>query len=106
MEGPVGKFTYEHSIAIDVLKNPLTGFDDKRFGALGHSLGGHGTFFLAPYDDRIKASACNCGASFFRQNPKVSWRGRATIGTSISTPFVKVCSRVRCHQSTSTKSSP
>ncbi|GIS62745.1 MAG: hypothetical protein CM1200mP2_49700 [Planctomycetaceae bacterium] len=67
----VGKFTYEHSIAIDVLKNPLTGFDDKRIGALGHSLGGHGTFFLAAYDDRIKASACNCGASFFRHNPSV-----------------------------------
>ena len=43
--------------------------DNERIGALGHSLGGHGTFFLAAYDDRIKASACNCGASFFRHNP-------------------------------------
>ena len=66
----VGKFTYEHSIAIDVLQN-LDEVDDKRIGALGHSLGGHGTFFLAAYDDRIKASACNCGASFFRHNPSV-----------------------------------
>jgi hypothetical protein len=66
----VGKFTYEHSIAIDVLQS-LDEVDPKRIGALGHSLGGHGTFFLAAYDERIKASACNCGASFFRHNPRV-----------------------------------
>ena len=66
----VGKFTYEHSIAIDVLQS-LEQVDDERIGALGHSLGGHGTFFLAAYDERIKASACNCGASFFRHNPTV-----------------------------------
>lgn len=66
----VGKFTYEHSIAIDVLQT-LDQVDGERIGALGHSLGGHGTFFLAAYDERIKASACNCGASFFRHNPRV-----------------------------------
>ena len=67
----VGKFTYEHSIAVDVLQS-LSQVDGDRIGALGHSLGGHGTFFLAAYDDRIKASACNCGASFFRHNPRVT----------------------------------
>lgn len=66
----VGKFTYEHSIAVDVLQS-LEQVDDDRIGALGHSLGGHGTFFLAAYDERIKASACNCGAAFFRHNPSV-----------------------------------
>lgn len=66
----VGKFTYEHSIAIDALET-LPEVDAKRIGALGHSLGGHGAFFLAAYDQRIKASACNCGASFFRHNPRV-----------------------------------
>jgi len=45
--------------------------DGDRIGALGHSLGGHGTFFLAAYDDRIQASAANCGAAFFRHNPTV-----------------------------------
>ena len=69
----VGKFTYEHSIATDVLAG-LDEVDGARIGALGHSLGGHGTIFLAAYDERIKAAACNCGASFFRHNPKVlSW---------------------------------
>lgn len=66
----VGKFTYEHSIAIDVLHS-LPEVDRENIGALGHSLGGHGTFFLAAYDERVKASACNCGASFFRHNSRV-----------------------------------
>ena len=66
----VGKFTYEHSIAVDVLQT-LDEVDRDNIGALGHSLGGHGTFFLAAYDERIKASACNCGATFFRHNPNV-----------------------------------
>jgi hypothetical protein len=66
----VGKFTYEHSIAIDVLQG-LEEVNPERIGALGHSLGGHGTFFLAAYDQRVKAAACNCGASFFRHNPRV-----------------------------------
>lgn len=66
----VGKFTFEHSIAIDVLEQQPE-VDRNRIGALGHSLGGHGTFFLAAYDERVKASACNCGASFLRHNPRV-----------------------------------
>lgn len=69
----VGKFTYEHSIAIDVLET-LDNVDTENIGVLGHSLGGHGSIFLAAYDQRIKAAACNCGASFFRHNPSVlSW---------------------------------
>ena len=66
----VGKFTYEHSIAIDVLES-LPEVDSANIGALGHSLGGHGTFFLAAYDERIKASASNCGGTFLRHNPQV-----------------------------------
>ncbi len=67
----VGKFTFEHSLAVDVLQS-LPEVDPQRIGALGHSLGGHGTFFLAAYDDRIKVSACNCGAAFFRHNSGVT----------------------------------
>ena len=65
-----GKFTYEHSIAVDVLEQ-LNEVDAERIGVLGHSLGGHGTIFLAAYDERLKAAACNCGATFFRHNPRV-----------------------------------
>ena len=66
----VGKFTFEHSIAVDVLET-LEQVDKGQIGALGHSLGGHGSFFLAAYDERIKASASNCSAAFFRHNHKV-----------------------------------
>lgn len=66
----VGKFTYEHSIAVDVLLS-LPQVDGDRIGALGHSLGGHGTMFLAAYDDRVRAAAGNCSASFFRHNSGV-----------------------------------
>jgi acetyl esterase/lipase len=66
----VGKFTHEHSIAIDVLQS-LAEVDPERIGTMGHSLGGHGAIFLAAYDERIKAAVCNCGASFFRHNATV-----------------------------------
>jgi dienelactone hydrolase len=69
----VGKFTYEHSIAVDVLTG-LKEVDADRIGVIGHSLGGHGAIFLAAYDDRVKAAACNCGAAFFRHNDRAdSW---------------------------------
>jgi dienelactone hydrolase len=63
----VGKFTYEHSIAVDVLET-LKQVDSQRIGTIGHSLGGHGAFFLGAYDVRIKATCCNCGSSAFRHN--------------------------------------
>ncbi len=66
----VGKFNYEHSIAIDVLLT-RSEVDADRIGTMGHSLGGHGAFYLAAYDERIKASVCNCGGSFLRHNPQV-----------------------------------
>ncbi|MCA9104851.1 MAG: dienelactone hydrolase family protein [Planctomycetales bacterium] len=66
----VGKFTYEHSIAVDVLAS-LPQVDPERLGAMGHSLGGQGTMFLAAYDERIKVAAGNCAAAFFRHNPDV-----------------------------------
>jgi dienelactone hydrolase len=66
----VGKFTYEHSIAVDVLQR-LDEVDRANIGTIGHSLGGHGAYFLAAYDERIKAAVCNCGGGGFRHDPKV-----------------------------------
>ncbi|MBX3442421.1 MAG: dienelactone hydrolase family protein [Planctomyces sp.] len=63
----VGKFTFEHSIAVDVLQS-LAEVDPAKIGALGHSLGGHGSMFLAAYDERVQAACGNCSAAFFRQN--------------------------------------
>ena len=67
----VGKFTYEHSIAVDVLLaggQAVPTVDPEQIGVMGHSLGGYGAFFLAAFDERVKCSVCNCGASFFRHN--------------------------------------
>lgn len=66
----VGKFTYEHSIAVDVLLTREE-INPERIGTMGHSLGGHGAFFLGAYDQRIQATVCNCGASFLRHNARV-----------------------------------
>lgn len=66
----VGKFTWEHSLATDVLVD-LPGVDATRLGVMGHSLGGHGAYFLAAYDERLQAAVCNCGGAFFRHNPRV-----------------------------------
>ncbi|XZE18568.1 dienelactone hydrolase family protein [Pirellulaceae bacterium SH449] len=66
----VGKFNFEHSIAVDVLLTREE-VDADSIGVMGHSLGGHGAYFLAAYDDRLKACVCNCGAAFLRHNPQV-----------------------------------
>lgn len=66
----VGKFNYEHSIAVDVLLTREE-VDATNLGVMGHSLGGHGAYYLAAYDDRLKACVCNCGGSFLRHNPQV-----------------------------------
>lgn len=66
----VGKFTFEHSIAIDaLLTRPEV--DPKNLGCVGHSLGGHGTFFLAAYDERVKAAVSNCSGANLRHNKGV-----------------------------------
>lgn len=65
----VGKFTYEHSLAVDALLTREEA-DPERIGVFGHSLGGHGAYFLAAYDERLKATVGNCSAATFRHNPK------------------------------------
>ena len=67
----VGKFTWEHSIAVDVLLS-IDDVDPSALGVMGHSLGGHGAFFLAASDQRLRCCASNCSASFFRHNASVA----------------------------------
>jgi len=52
--------------AIDFLQS-LPEVDPKRFGCIGHSLGGHNAMFTAAFDDRIKALVSNCGFTSFRK---------------------------------------
>ncbi len=67
----LGKIIYDASIAIDVLET-MDCVDTKRIGAIGHSLGGTATVYLAAYDRRITAAACNDGAYPFRFNTKMN----------------------------------
>ncbi|MEZ5275770.1 MAG: dienelactone hydrolase family protein [Opitutaceae bacterium] len=66
----VGKAAFEHAIAIDVLET-LGEVDAARIGVLGHSLGGHGAYFLAAYDERVRVAVSNSGCAPFRQNSRV-----------------------------------
>ena len=58
------------TVAVDVLLTREE-VDAANIGVMGHSLGGHGAYYLAAYDDRLKACVCNCGGSFLRHNPQV-----------------------------------
>ena len=50
--------------ALDVLQS-LPEVDGARLGAIGHSLGGYNTLFLAAFDPRVKALACSAGYNAF-----------------------------------------
>ncbi len=66
----LGKIIYDASVAIDVLET-LESADTARIGAIGHSLGGMGTIYLAAYDHRIVAAACNDGSYPFRFDTRI-----------------------------------
>ena len=63
-----GKATYENSITLSVLAS-LPEVNADRLGVTGHSLGGHGSIWLAAYDERIKCAVPSCGGGAFRENP-------------------------------------
>ena len=54
---------------MDILLS-LDAVDPSQLGVMGHSLGGHGSFFLAAYDERLSCCVSNCAASFFRHNER------------------------------------
>ena len=54
---------------MDILLS-LDAVDPSQLGVMGHSLGGHGSFFLAAYDERLSCCVSNCAASFFRHNDR------------------------------------
>ncbi len=55
-----------HMRAVDVLQS-LREVDGKRIGAIGHSLGGHNTLFVAAFDSRIRAMVTSCGFTSARK---------------------------------------
>ncbi len=66
-----------HRRAIDVLQ-ALPQVDKHRIGAIGHSLGGHNTLFVAAFDERINAMVTSCGftkaSKYYNGNLK-GWAG-------------------------------
>ncbi len=58
----MGKMCADHRRGVDYLAS-LDYVDPRRIGAIGHSLGGYNTFFLAAFDERVRAAVSSCGFS-------------------------------------------
>jgi len=58
------KGIHNHRRAVDVLES-LPEVDPNRIGAIGHSLGGHNSLFLAVFETRIRAVVTSCGFNSF-----------------------------------------
>ncbi|MCX6622171.1 MAG: dienelactone hydrolase family protein [Acidobacteria bacterium] len=56
----MGKMLSDHQRGLDYLES-LPTVDAARIAVIGHSLGGYNSFFLAAFDDRIRASVVSCG---------------------------------------------
>ena len=60
------KGIWNHIRVIDLLQS-LPFVSSNRIGAIGHSLGGHNTLFVAAFDQRIRAMVTSCGFTSFRK---------------------------------------
>lgn len=58
------KGIYNHVRGIDLLQS-LAEVDPERIGAIGHSLGGHNSLFVAAFDPRVRAVVTSCGFNAF-----------------------------------------
>jgi dienelactone hydrolase len=58
------KGIWDHMRAVDLLTS-LPEVDATKIAAIGHSLGGHNSIFLALYDMRVKAVVSSCGYNSF-----------------------------------------
>jgi dienelactone hydrolase len=60
------KAIFNHSRGVDLLAS-LDQVDPRRIGAIGHSLGGHNSLFIALFDERVRAVVTSCGFNSFFQ---------------------------------------
>ena len=58
------KGIYNHVRGVDLLAS-LPEVDERRIGAIGHSLGGHNSLFVALFDQRVRAVVTSCGFNSF-----------------------------------------
>jgi len=73
------KGIWNHSRAVDVLET-VAGVNPRRIGAIGHSLGGHNSLFLAAFEPRIAAVATSCGFNSFHKYMKGDLTGWSHAG--------------------------
>ncbi len=59
------KGIWDHMRCVDLLVS-LPQVDPERIAAIGHSLGGHNSMFVAVFDPRIKVVVSSCGFNAFR----------------------------------------
>lgn len=60
------KGIWNHMRAVDLLAS-MPQVNRQRIGAIGHSLGGHNSLFVATFDPRIRAVVSSCGFTSFRR---------------------------------------
>ncbi len=71
------KAIWNHVRAIDLLVS-MPEVDNTRIGAIGHSLGGHNSLFVAVFDSRIKVIVTSCGftkMSHYKGGNLKGWSG-------------------------------
>jgi len=68
------KGIWNHLRAVDLLQS-LPEVDPERIGAIGHSLGGHNSMFVAVFDPRIKCIVSSCGFNSFPKYMKGNLAG-------------------------------
>ena len=68
------KGIWNHMRAVDLLQS-LPEVDPARIGAIGHSLGGHNSIFVAVFDPRIRAVVSSCGFNAFPKYMKGNLKG-------------------------------
>ena len=67
-----GKNLWDHMCAVDLLES-LPEVDGSRIGAMGHSLGGRSTHYLAAFDERIACAAISCGIIPYTGHYRLFW---------------------------------
>lgn len=65
-ESATMKGIWNHMRAVDLLES-LPEVDPRRIGAIGHSLGGHNSLFVACFDERLRAVVTSCGFNSFHK---------------------------------------
>lgn len=66
----MGKMLHDHVQSVNLLVS-LPQVDSRRLAVIGHSLGGHNAFFLAAFDERIRAAVSSCGLCSITGDPDV-----------------------------------